>query len=368
MHTVVVLINNLAFGGAERLAVDQVNEMHRRGIRVILITLRKERGDKSFVSICTIPESQRHYVPCASLFDWRAYSALMTILRLERPSIVITHLWFSNAVGRIAAYNVGVARIVSFEHNVYDAVKTWKQFLLDWVLQILSTNIIAVSSAVSRSLVRHGIQESRISVIENAIDLARYRDAPVSTIRDELMIRDAFLYLFVGRLIHQKGVDILLKAFAETKNSALLIVGEGNEAESLQEIVRTLHIANRVHFLGVRTDIPSLMKTADCFVLPSRWEGMPMVLLEALAVGMPIVVSDFASAREIVRDGQSGIIVPINDIQALSEALRLVATKSVIRGTSEQSGMEDAMRFSIQRHIDILLALCSHECLKKETE
>ena len=293
MCPIAVIINNLGFGGAERLVVDEVNEMHRRRMPVILITLRPEREAGTFMQSCTIPPAQRHHIPFASLFDIHGYLKLVFLLRREKIGAVVTHLWFSNTIGRIACFFARTPRVISFEHNVYDRVKTHRQFFVDWLLQIFSTHIVAVSEAVRDSLVTHGIKASRIVVIENGIDLTRYKEAKASDIRRENELGSKFLFLFVGRLIEQKGADILLDAFAHVEDSYLLIAGAGIERPALEKRARELGVDSRILFLGVRNDIPSLMKAADCLVLPSRWEGQGLVIPEAFAADLPVIIADF---------------------------------------------------------------------------
>jgi glycosyltransferase involved in cell wall biosynthesis len=346
-----IIINSLIACGAERLALDEAHELYRRGEYVTLITLRPEKDGNSFMPLCTLPDSSRVFIHVHSLWDFRSWSALIKLLRKEKYDLVVTHLWFANVIGRIAARIASVPRILSFEHNVYDSVKTWRQFFADRVLQYISSDIIAVSNAVKESLIRHGIAAGRIAVVANGIDLQRYRDAtPMAIDRKE-----EFTYLFVGRLVRQKGVDTLLSAFAKLKNGLLVITGDGVDRAALEKQSETLGISRRVRFLGVRDNVPSLMKEADCFVLPSRWEGMGIVLVEAMAAGCPVVVSDFQAARDIIEDGVSGLIVPIDNVEELAAAMQRM-TDPALRARFVEVGSRSAERFSIGAHIDTLLA------------
>ncbi len=126
---------------------------------------------------------------------------------------------------------------------------------------------------------------------------------------------------FAGRLIPQKAVDVLVEAFARLSSGYLLIAGEGKESPMLEQKAKDLGVSDRVFLLGLRDDIPGLMKAADCFVLPSRYEGLPIVVLEAMGAGLPVILSDFSAARGMLRDGQDGIIVPREDVAALAEAI-----------------------------------------------
>ena len=346
-----IIINNLIACGAERLALDEMNEMHRRGIPVSLITLRPEKTGNTFMPLCELPITARHSIHFSSVADIRAWVRLVRLLRLEKYDTVITHLWFANTIGRIAARIASVKRILSFEHNVYDDVKSWKQFIADRILQRLSHRIIAVSDAVRTSLIAHGINARSIVVIPNGIDLKRYRKATPASINTG----GKFSYLFAGRLIKQKAVDVLLAAFARLDDGLLLIAGDGIDRTALEKQASELGVEERVRFLGVRDDIPALMKTAGCFVLPSRWEGMGIVLIEALASGCPVIAADFSAARGVLKDGTTGLIVPVEDAAALSASMLKVASDPLLRRKLSDAGAKDAERFSIATHIDRLL-------------
>ena len=211
----------------------------------------------------------------------------------------------------------GAKNIISFEQNVYDNVKTNKMFFVDWCLQFLSTKVIAVSETVKKSLIRHSIKEAKIDVLYNSIDLSQFRSSHHSSrIREEYGVpQDAFLYLFIGRLIHQKAIDVLIEAFKKVDaETYLLIVGQGKDQDILEQEVKKNGLEKRVIFAGVRNDIPQVFSSSDCFVLPSRYEGLPLVLVEALARGMAIIVSDFEAAKEIITHRKNGLIVPREDV------------------------------------------------------
>ncbi len=352
---IVIIIKQLGIGGAERLAVDEVNELFRRGVPVTLVTLKRE-GVNSYMQNCLLPEDNRVCINFRSLLDINSWSKLIIYLRSYRPDLVITHLWFSNTIGRIAAFLAGAPHVFSFEHNVYIQVKTRKQFFIDWLLQTFSTRIIAVSEAVRDSLVELRIHPRRIIVIENGIDLARYREAETSNIRAEKNLGSSFIFLFVGRLIEQKGVDILLNAFKAINNATLLLAGDGTERSVLEQKAHDLGITSNVFFLGVRDDIPELMKAADCLVLPSRWEGQGLVVPEAFAAGLPVIISDFPAGVSLVHNGGNGLVVQRENATQLAQAMETMQFNSELRFKYAENGARDATRFSIVRHIDTMLA------------
>jgi glycosyltransferase involved in cell wall biosynthesis len=169
--------------------------------------------------------------------------------------------------------------------------------------------------------------------------------------------KNKFTFIFIGRLIKQKGVDILLRAFAQLKESELLIVGSGLEEDDYKSLAKELKIENNVKFLGIRKDIPDLLAYADCFVLPSRYEGLPMVLLEAVASKKVIILSDFESAREIIKDNENGFVVQREDWQGLAKVMDLVKNDPEVFGKIKSGVASDSLKFSIKTHVDFLVGL-----------
>lgn len=275
-------------------------------------------------------------------------------IRSYNPDTLFTHLWFSNSIGRVVGKLAGVKKIISFEHNVYDNLKTNKMFFIDWVLQIFSHKIVAVSEAVKKSLIRHKIKENKIEVILNGIDISRYENIRISELDGNK--KEDFTFVFIGRLIHQKGVDILIKAFSLLDKGKLLIVGDGVDKKSLESLVNDLGIGQRVKFLGIRKDIPQILSYSDCFVLPSRYEGLPMVLLEAVASKKIIIVSDFESAKEVIKDGVNGFVVPVGDELALREKLLTVINNDQLIVDMNKNIISGDKKVSIGYNVNKILA------------
>jgi len=304
-----------------------------------------------------IPTSHVTCVAFRSTYDIAAYARLVGIVRQMRPRAVITHLWFANTVGRIAAFLARVPIVCSYEHNIYDTVKARRQFGVDRILQHVSTHIVAVSQAAKESLARHGIRPSKISVVHNGIDTKSYEFSPKkrASMRNSLGVdADQYIFLFVGRLIRQKGVDVLLEAFQGTSTGVLYIVGEGDDRKMLEHRAEALGLSDRVRFLGTRDDIPALMSAADCFVLPSRWEGLGTVLLEARMSGLRIITSDLPAAREVFAGSSDAVLVPAEDPDALKKAMVNASSHASSRLAVSA---EKERYFSISRNVDALQTL-----------
>jgi glycosyltransferase involved in cell wall biosynthesis len=228
-------------------------------------------------------------------------------------------------------------------------------FFVDRILQSFSTKIIAVSAAVKQSLLRHGINPERILVLYNATDISRYGSVSDEKLRKELNPQNQFTYIFIGRLIDQKGIDVLLEAFAKLSSGLLFLVGDGIDKEKFVELTHVLGVHDRVRFLGIRKDIQDLLKFADCFVLPSRYEGLGVVLLEAIVSGKAIIISDFEAGKELIKNEYNGLIVPRENSQALTNAMRRIQDDTDLRKRLETNAKRDSEKFSITHHVDALL-------------
>lgn len=211
-------------------------------------------------------------------------------------------------------------------------------FYATWGRKI--TRLIACSRAMQAETIRTfpGVSPERVSWLPNSIHADRLRSVTENreAVRRSLDIPpDCFLYIAAGRLVPVKGFDVLLHAFAEIykmhNNAHLLIVGEGVLRTELLEMAESLGISKDLHMPGHRTDILEVMKASDCFVLSSRWEGMPLVLLEAAFCGLPLVATDCGGVTELIDQPEFGTIVDVDNAQQLADAmekqLRLSATE-----------------------------------------
>lgn len=182
---------------------------------------------------------------------------------------------------------------------------------------------VCISSEIEQEALAAGISAERLTSIPNGVDLAAWGQPgePASLPWGP----DAEAVLYVGRLAPQKRVDVLLEAAAQLAaqrpNFRLALAGEGPLREALEAQVDDLGLRDRVAFLGVCEDVASLHRAATAFVLPSEGEGMPNVLLEALAAGTPSVATEVAGTREVARHEQEALLVPPNDPRALAQAL-----------------------------------------------
>lgn len=271
---------------------------------------------------------------------------LSSLLRRECPGRIISFMEGANFVTIIAAALVGcLDRLnVSVRMNT-----SWLPFvfrvLLPWLYR-LPAGIIAVSQGVKRGLESMRIPTTRILVIPNpnaGMDRQVVKPASLSPLMNRFI-------LGVGRLGWEKGFDLLLAAFRGLGRPEihLVILGEGEDRAMLINLAKELGIENRVHFPGYITDVETWYRHAECFVLSSRYEGWPNVLMEASANGCPVVSFDCEyGPSEIIQDGENGLLVPEGDVEGLAKAIARVLDDEALRRNLVVKGLERVKMFDV---------------------
>lgn len=271
----------------------------------------------------------------------RVLRELTRALREFQPSIVQTFLFHGNLLGRLAAARAGVPVVVS-GIRVAEHRKAWHRWL-EWLTERWVTAHVCVSRGVADFCRdRVGLSPHKLHVIPNGIDVAPFRTAsPIDRAREGLP-EHARLLLTVARLDAQKGVDLLITAAANVlpnhPDAWVIIIGDGPLQAALRSQAEATGVKDRIRFLGTRRDVPAWMVSATALVLPSRWEGMPNVVLEAMAAGLPVLATDVEGVSELIQPGSNGWIVPKENPAALAEVMnRLLRQPEMTRGMGECS-------------------------------
>jgi glycosyltransferase involved in cell wall biosynthesis len=312
-----------SFGGAERVTLALASGFAALGAEVACVAdpgaekFRSELG-RLGIAVRPLPETDR----------LRRAPALTSEIKSFSPHIVHIHrTWpLADRYAGPAARRGGARVVVATEHVRWEACGL-RDRAAKGLLARFDDRVVAVSEAVKRSLVDYWkLEESRVRVIRNGIDARRFRAPRVAEGETPYFPRDCRFRLgSVGRLERQKGFDVLLDALArvrgEEAGGALAVAGEGSLRGALEERARGLGLAESARFAGAVPDIASFFAGLDLFVLPSRWEGLPLTLLEAMAAGVPVVATAVDGSAEAVRDGIDGLLVPPENPEALASAI-----------------------------------------------
>ena len=337
---VLCVIDSLLQGGAEASLAAVAPHLVERGIDVEVAYLRPRldlaaRFEAAGVALTSIEGGGG---PVGAVRRTRA------LIAARRPDLVHTTLYEADQVGRVAARLAGVPVVTSLVNVAYGdeqraalGTTAWKLRLartIDMATARLARRFHAISDEVRTTMAdRLRIPGDRIDVIPRGRDgavLGRRSEQRRAAARGALGIEAGVpLVLGVARQERQKGLDVLLGAWAAViaaRPAARLVIAgrEGNDTPMLQAQIDELRLGDTVRFLGRRDDVSELLAAADVFVLPSRWEGLGSVLIEAMALEAPIVASDLPAVRELLVSGDHALLTPPEDASALARSIGAV--------------------------------------------
>ena len=286
-------------------------------------------------------------------WDVRVIFRLARIMRRMNPDIVHSLLFHANLAARLATRRaeVPVDRLLC-EIQTVEVERSWHLTLDRWTHRRCRWTIGNSQAVVDHLAIKARIPRQRLKLVPGGIDPAPLREA-VPTERSTLGIPDhARIVLWVGRLDPVKGLDVLVRAFETVTKQIdvhLLLAGDGPLRGELNTQIEACSTPDRIHLLGSRDDVPELLRCADAFAFPSRTEGLPNALLEAMAAGCPIVTTDVPGCRDLIRNDDTGLLVPYGDTAALSQALSKLLTR---RDTATRLGSNAQQSVSENWHFD----------------
>ena len=327
---VVHIIDELPPDGAERLIVD---------------VLSKRSSDFDFQVLCLVKggvlldELESMNVPVTVMakkpgLDLTIVPTLVRWLREQKIDVVHTHLFTADFWARMAARIAGVEAIFSTSHSENNWKNSVHRFL-DRRMASLSHTVIACTQQVASVLVdRDGITAEKVQVISNGINLDRFSSKEKADLGQFLVPSDHCTIAIVGRYHPVKGhlyfLDVFAKLRAKHKVS-LLLVGDGEMRPSIQAKIDSLGLGDSVCLCGYRNDVPAILNAIDIVVVPSELEGLPMVVLEAMARAKPVVAHDVGGIADVISDDSLGSMVTAGDKTAMYEAVLALLLNPALR-------------------------------------
>lgn len=334
---VAYILTPITFGGAEKVSLNFLKTVDRTRFDITPVLLLRPWEEpplfeqeiaKLGYEYITLPVSIKQgddpfRVPRVV---WR----LLKILRAGNFDLVHTHGYFADICTIPVARMLGIKTITTCHGFIANDQRLKLYNRLDTYAIKASNRVIAVSEGLKHQLVAAGGKQNRITVMTNGVEtefnaneIARLRNSK----RKELQINnDDFVVGFLGRLSAEKGVNFLIEAGADLVEAGLpvrlLIVGEGEERANLEALVAQRGMTQKVIFAGFQADTRSWLSAFDLFALPSLTEGTPMALLEAMALGVPVLASNVGGVPKVITDGHNGLLVEPGSSQSIAKAIR----------------------------------------------
>jgi glycosyltransferase involved in cell wall biosynthesis len=344
-------------GGAQRVLLDQARWFHHKGYRVVTAFLYDKEGLHAHwqtqvpVPLINLRARSRNADGIVNAFNLMGGSARAArMIAAGEFGAVETFGHHANLIGLTLAWLAGVPIRVGTHHGqIHDFPDRLLKLHTRLVNGPAATRVVAVSERSKAHAVEEGIRPEKITVIPNGVSLPEFGYQDRWSTRAELGVHpDAHLVLTAGRLSYEKAQTFLLQAvptvLEQFPDTVFAIAGDGPLKTDLIRQARELGVQNRVRFLGIRRDVPRLMASADLFVLSSRSEGLPMVLLEAMGMQAAVVAADVGGVSEVIRHGQTGLLTPPEDAPALAAAICSLLENSEKREELGLAGKELVQR------------------------
>jgi glycosyltransferase involved in cell wall biosynthesis len=332
--SILFLGTQMAFGGAQALLLDQALWFKSKGHKTVAAFFYdrdglNDRWQKSYdIPLINLNAFVRAagYVQITSgllVGMWR----LWKLLRAEKFDAVVGFTHDSNVLGLPLAWLAGVPVRIGTHLGVIRGMPRWREKLHSILVNMgIIQTLVASSTRTRDDAVHEGVCPERIEIIFNSITPFTVKEEDRIRVRQQLGLHEGdFFLLAVGRLVYEKGHEFLIQAIPSVipafPNITVGICGTGPLYEQLQEQISALSLDGRVRLLGQWETVPELLAAADAFVLSSRWEGLPMALLEAMMAGLPVIATKVQGVEEVIEDGVHGILVPLESPEELSKAI-----------------------------------------------
>lgn len=380
--SVLHLITRVTLGGTASDIIDSVLATSRGGFATILAT-GVDEGEISMVEearargcrVEVIPELRRDISPVKDLVAlWR----ILRLLRRERIMLLHTHTSKAGFLGRLAARLARTPLVVYTPHGhifygYYGRALTALFILLERLAAPLTDRIVVLTEQEREEHLERGIgRREQFVVIPSGVDLPalRAQAPPRGEARRRLGVSaDCLLLVGVGRMVPIKGFDVLVRALPaivkEQPAARLCLVGDGPDGPALEAEAHALGVGDRVVLAGAHEHVAPFLAAADLLVAPSRNEGLGKSLVEAMALGLPVVATRVGGIPAVVADGETGSLVPPDDPAALARAVGALLKDAELRRRAGEAGRRRAEQFSLAAMESRLLGLYRELCARK---
>lgn len=320
------LSRTMGQGGAEKVVFQISKELSKNNNVYVASTggIFEEKLENIGVKCIKIPDMNSKNI----FLIIKTLITLFSIIKKYDIQIIHSHHRMAAFYSRLIKCFYKNIKTIYTAHNVFYNKKKLLRFSLK------DSKIIAVGDSVKTNLIDvYGLNGKEIKVIYNSIEKKENGEKPC----DEIFLHreNKILIGNIGRLNEQKGIDIFIKAISDiikyNKNVIGIIVGEGKEELKLKELVKVLNIEKNIKFLGFRTDVTEIIEQLDFIVLSSRWEGLPLTIIETFMMKKTMIASNINGNNEIIKDGYNGLLFEKDNIKELSEKINMIIHDNKLR-------------------------------------
>lgn len=354
MINLLQLVNGFAIGGGERKLLELTRCLDRKKYNIIVCSVGQggplqAEFEKLGLKVYVFPKKHK--------FDVSLIIKVARLMKKERIDIVQMTLFYAEIIGALSALLARVKIKISWE--VYTHSRKLRHLLAYRLIYKIVDVVVTVSENTKRIIVKERrIDPTKVITIHYGVDLKRFDRLDGRHKRDELNLSQDHLILgVIARLTDQKGHIYLIQAapriVKEFPEVRFVFAGNGPLRQSLEDKINSLGLNSHFIFLGFRADVKELLNAFDIFVLPSLFEGLPNVVLEAMACSKPVVATSVAGTPEAVADGITGFLVPSRNSAALAKALiRLLKDRNLINNMGKEGRRRVETYFSLESQIE----------------
>lgn len=319
------LISSGGYFGAENVVLQLAIELHKKNECSIVVGVFDNRQSSHIEvsELCRKRSIDTVVFPCRGRVDLKTIFQIRKFLQANAINITHSHGYKSNLYSYCASLGMTTYRVATCHNWLGDDLRMQSYAALDRFCLKKYDKIVAVSQDVKKKIISSGISPDKVTIVNNGIDINRFEvKYPVETIKEELGINKCFKVIgTVGRISAEKGHECLLRVAIKILKSnpeiLFLIIGDG----PLRTLLQKKYTHPSLIFTGFRNDLAHLYQCMDIFVLPSLTEGLPIVLLEAMASELPVIATDVGAVPIIITENQTGLLIKPNDEKALEDSL-----------------------------------------------
>lgn len=360
-YKILFIAHSLEGGGLEQALINILTHLDRDKLEPQLVLFNKKG-----VNLKKLPEDIKvHDLKKNNwVTSWLAIPYLARLIYREKPDIIFSFLW------RINLISIWTKMIAGLKNNLLISDRILLSAYLNYTTNLLvkriiiflvrifyskSTGAVVITEQIKQDLINNfSMPPEKISVIPNPIDTIRLQNLCQKKVSHPWFNQQSeCIIIGLGRLVKQKGFIYLIKALKIVRteqNAKLVIIGKGPEEKHLKKLVRQLDLQEHISFVGFQPNPFKYLKQGSIFVLSSLYEGFPMALAEAMALGLPAVATRCPSGpEEIIQDHQNGILIPVADETALARALSMLLKDEKLRQKLGQAGSQRIKDFSAEK-------------------